>query len=76
MAAAIRELYVKTGKLAPEAVDDLENAMLVREEADYGLVYSGESANEILQDAAAFLSQVKPIVAKRRYVRRTRPYAP
>jgi uncharacterized protein (UPF0332 family) len=76
LVTALRELYVKTGKLPPQAVEDLENAVPVREEADYGLVSSGESANEILKDEAAFLSQVKPIVAKRRYVRRTRPYTP
>ena len=48
---ALRELYVKTGELEKEFVDDIETCMDVRHEADYGLVYDDESASICIKAA-------------------------
>jgi uncharacterized protein (UPF0332 family) len=59
---ALRELFVKTGKLEEEMLDELENAMSLREEADYGLVFSEESAKEVIRNAGEFINTVRKIL--------------
>lgn len=59
---ALRELYVKTGRLDLESFEDLRNAMDLREEADYGMVFSEASAKLVVEQAEQFLSTVKRIL--------------
>lgn len=59
---ALRELYVKTGKLDMESLEDLSNAMDLREEADYGMVFSQASAMRVTEKAERFLETVSRIL--------------
>jgi uncharacterized protein (UPF0332 family) len=52
---ALRELYVKAGKLAQSELDNFENAMNLRQEADYSLSFYEESARRVADDAGAFI---------------------
>jgi uncharacterized protein (UPF0332 family) len=61
---AIRELYVKSGRLVEEALSNYENAMDLREEADYALTFSDEGARRVVQDAKRFITAVKEILKK------------
>lgn len=61
---AIRELYVKSGRLVEEALSDFENAMDLREEADYALTFSDEGARRVIQDANRFITAVKEGLTK------------
>jgi len=54
---ALRELYVKSEKLDPEMVENLELCMSLRHEADYGLTYHQESAETALKYAEGFLDK-------------------
>lgn len=53
----LKELYVKNGELVEEYVKDLEDSMLVRMDADYGLTYSEETARSILEKAEGFYNE-------------------
>jgi len=48
---AIRELFSRSGELDHELVEDLGNAMDMREEADYGMVFSETGAEEGVENA-------------------------
>src|SRR4030042_26872 len=56
---AIRELYVKAGKMKEEFADTLELCMHLRHDADYGLIYDQESAETAIRYAQHFLSVAK-----------------
>lgn len=58
--AAIRILYSKE----PSAgnMEDFSEAMRLREEPDYGLVYSEESAIDVVESAEIFLGKCKAII--------------
>ncbi len=43
-------------------LDDFEEAMRLRESADYGLVYSEEGAGNVLESAENFLANAKTIL--------------
>ena len=57
---ALRELF--RNQLEFEIIQNFEEAMSLREEADYGLVFSEEGATSIVDNAAKFLNKVKEIL--------------
>ncbi len=58
--AALRQLYPR--EIPGSMLDDFREAMELRESADYGLVWSDESATNVLDTAEAFLHKVKSIL--------------
>lgn len=61
--AAIRELY--SGELERSMVDGFEEAMNLRQEADYGLKFSEAGAAETVEGAERFLGRVKELLESR-----------
>ena len=59
---AIRELFSGTGELNNDLIGDLSNAMDLREEADYGMVFSETGADEVVEKAGSFVQRVKEIL--------------
>jgi len=57
---AIRELY--SNELEPSAVDRFEEAMNLRQEADYGLRFSEVGAMETIEGAEEFLQRTKELI--------------
>jgi uncharacterized protein (UPF0332 family) len=57
---ALRELF--GNQLESELVENFEEAMSLREEADYGLIFSEEGATSIVNNAGKFLNKVKEIL--------------
>ena len=53
---ALRELYRNDETFSEEMIDNFELCMHLRHEADYGLVYSQESAEQALKYADIFLN--------------------
>lgn len=56
---ALQELYVNAGESSPEYIDIFRSAMDLREDADYGFIYSRESATELLTNAQKFYEYAK-----------------
>jgi uncharacterized protein (UPF0332 family) len=52
---ALRHLYVANGKLDVVHADHLEQAMGLRNQADYSMEYSGEWARAVVKNAASFM---------------------
>jgi uncharacterized protein (UPF0332 family) len=63
---ALKELKGDIGELTPEMVRSFGEAMDLREEADYGLEFSEESAKGLIDDADAFLKTVRRVLGVRR----------
>jgi hypothetical protein len=59
---ALRELYARTGRLAQPELDNFENAMSLRQEADYALTFSHEGAQRVVKDAEAFVQAARTLV--------------
>lgn len=57
---AIRELY--SGELEPSLMDGFEEAMNLRQEADYGLKFSEAGAVETIESAERFLRRAKELL--------------
>jgi uncharacterized protein (UPF0332 family) len=57
---ALRELF--RNQLEFEIIQNFEEAMSLREEADYGLVFSEEGATSIVDNAEKVLNKVKEIL--------------
>lgn len=57
---ALKELF--KNELAPEILRDFDEAMNLREEADYGLVFSEEAATSTVENAEKFLKKAKRIL--------------
>jgi uncharacterized protein (UPF0332 family) len=57
---ALRELF--RNQLEFEIIQNFEEAMSLREEADFGLVFSEEGATSIVDNAEKFLNKVKEIL--------------
>jgi uncharacterized protein (UPF0332 family) len=55
--AALRELFRTS--IDPELFDAFEDGMAMREEADYSMTYSEESASELVENAQRFLLEAK-----------------
>lgn len=51
---ALQELLVNKGEMSVQYLDNLRIAMDLREDADYGFIYSPDSAKEILDNATEF----------------------
>jgi uncharacterized protein (UPF0332 family) len=60
--AAVNELFVKTGKFPQDLLSRFEDGMDLREEADYGLVFSQDSAEDLIDDAKIFLAKAREIL--------------
>ena len=59
--SALRGLFVTSGQLSQEALSSFEDAINLREQADYGLVSSKASSVELIKDAEKFLRLTKRI---------------
>jgi uncharacterized protein (UPF0332 family) len=57
---ALRGLF--SNQLEIEQIRNFEEAMSLREEADYGLIFSEEGATSIIRNAQKFLSKAKEIL--------------
>ena len=57
---ALKELF--KNELPPKILQDFDEAMNLREEADYGLVFSEEAATRIVTNATKFLERTKEIL--------------
>lgn len=57
---ALRELF--RNKIKPELLDAFEHGMDLREEADYSMIYSEESAQELIESAEEFVAEAKRIM--------------
>lgn len=57
---ALRELYSK--ELTPTLIDRFEDAMNLRQEADYGLKFSPGGAEEVIEGAEELLRATKAIL--------------
>ncbi len=60
--AAIQALYVDTGVLEQEFVDDFDTTMLLRETADYRSDFSREGATSALESAERFLAKAEELL--------------
>ncbi len=63
--AAVRVLYAT--ELSGRLLDDFSDAMKLREAADYGLIYSEESAKDVVDTAKKFLARSRGILKKSRF---------
>lgn len=59
---AVKELFEASGKLSSELMHTFEDAMLIREEADYGLQFSEASSIEVVRDARQFVDMAKQLL--------------
>lgn len=59
---SIRELFLRTGELDNDLVEDLSNAMDLREEADYGMTFSETNARKMVENARNFIQRVEEIL--------------
>lgn len=59
---AIKELYVKSGKLEASFLEALSEAKNLREAADYYGEYSDINAKKLLEKASKFIERVKEIL--------------
>jgi uncharacterized protein (UPF0332 family) len=57
---ALRELF--SNKLEVGLIQNFEEAMSLREEADYGLIFSEEGATNVIDSAEGFLNKAKEIL--------------
>lgn len=59
---AIRELFLRSGELNSELIEDLRNAMDLREEADYGMTFSEAGAEEVVETAGDFIQRTEELL--------------
>jgi len=62
LSLAAKELFVKRGRLEERLIQKFEDAMDLREEADYGLEFSEEGARKVLDDVEDLSRKVKNIL--------------
>ena len=55
---ALTALFVRTGLLERDYIDDLRDAKSMRESADYGMIFSEEGAGTLIINADKFLRKV------------------
>jgi uncharacterized protein (UPF0332 family) len=58
----VLKLFVKSGELEEKFIHSFEDAMDLREEADYGLESSESGAERVIEDAEDFMNRVKQIL--------------
>jgi len=63
---AIKEMFVKTGIIEAKYTDNFEDAMRLRQEADYRSEYSEGGAAETIENAEAMFDIVRGLL-KRKY---------
>ena len=61
---ALRELFGEKNLLEVKHINDYEETMGARKDADYGLIYSRDSAGEAIGNAGSFLKKAKEILHK------------
>ena len=59
---AIRNFYVKEGKIGFWSIEALEKAKVLREEADYYGEFTEENAKELLNKGKEFFNKAKEIL--------------
>lgn len=59
---ALKELFEAPGKLSSDTLHSFEEAMDLREEADYGLEFSESGSVGVINDAQKFLDTAKQIL--------------
>lgn len=59
---ALKELFIDRGKLHGKHLKNFEDAMSLREEADYESKFSEAGAAEIIENAKGFLNNVKDLL--------------
>jgi len=59
---AIKEFFVKEGKLDASLAEDFNNCMILREEADYRRKFSQKNASATIKSAVKFHKAVKNIL--------------
>lgn len=59
---AIKEFFVKENKLSASLVEEFNNCMILREEADYKISFSEKSAAATIKSAEKFLKAAKVIL--------------
>ncbi len=62
LAAAIRELYVKTNKIPAELLEALQEAKNLREDADYYDRWTEQACEGLLKHAAKFFERSSSII--------------
>jgi uncharacterized protein (UPF0332 family) len=55
---ALTALFVRTGLLERDYIDDLRDAKSMRESVDYGMIFSEEGARTLIINADKFLRKV------------------
>ena len=60
LAIALKALYKK--ELEPSLIDAFEDAMNLRQQADYGLKFSETGAKETIEGAETLLKRIKEII--------------
>ncbi len=70
---ALRELYTKTGRLGETELENFQNAMNLRQEADYAMTFSEEGALRVVRDSEDFIQVARKTLEKggRRHEKRT-----
>jgi len=59
---AIEALYVDEGLLPASVLEDFNFAMRTREGADYGCVYSGADARDVVASAGVMVGQIRTML--------------
>ncbi|MEW6328880.1 MAG: HEPN domain-containing protein [Candidatus Micrarchaeota archaeon] len=59
---ALGELFVSDGILEKKYANLFRDSMNLREDADYGMIYSEETAGRMVADAESFLKEAKRIL--------------
>ncbi len=63
---AIEEFYVNKNKMEPSLLRAAKETMDLREDADYGLVYSEDSAGKVVHTAELFVSKTIELLSGKR----------
>lgn len=62
LSIALKSLYVDENLLEPKHFKHFRDCMDLRQDADYGLIYSEKSAEEVVEWADGFLTEAKRIL--------------
>lgn len=60
----LRALYVENGKITNGMVQNLEDSMFVRMDADYGLVFSEQTASIMVENAERFYKECERVLGQ------------
>lgn len=61
---ALKVFFVQEGKLDLRLVEDFNNSMILREDADYRRKFSQEGAQAVIEGARRFLKTTKELLSK------------